>query len=106
MKLSIINFDLVTSPFLEDEKSILPPSKPFINLYFLTKGLALSDEKFVVTELSSFVFILKKIFSLSEKLDLKFALKILLFLISRVPLRSSILLSLSKRAKLIFIFIF
>ena len=67
----------MTLPIREEEKSIFPPSKPLINLYFLTNGLALSDEKLVITELSLFVFIIKNIFSWSEKLEFKLTLNIL-----------------------------
>ena len=43
LKLSIINFELEILFCLIEWKSKLPSSKPFINLYLLTKGLAKSE---------------------------------------------------------------
>ena len=76
LKLSIINLDFVTLLIFRELKSKLPSSKPLMNLYFLTKGLALSEWNVVTTLLSFWVIIEINSFSLLLKFEFKFKSKI------------------------------
>jgi len=87
LKLSIINLDFEILFIFIELKSKFPSSKPLINLYFLTKGFALSEWNVVTTAPSFWVLIEINNLSLLVKSEFKFKSKILLSLISKLPFK-------------------